>query len=304
MVRGAEGLAVHPRAVSAYPGAGEAILMVLAVLLLQLGIGGLLAVGAAVTGGQPGPIDPALAALGNLVAFGVVIGWGYLRARAREGAGRPVFPLAGGGGSVLALALLGAVGLAILSSEIDNLTRWFFPMPSVIAELMAGLFVGGVGSFLLLVVVAPVTEELLFRGLIQRGFLGRYRKWPALLAASALFALLHINPYQLASGFLIGVYLGWLLAGTGSLVPALLGHAVVNALALLAGSDLVPDIPGFSLGPQELAAGSVEFQPWWLDLLGAALLGAAVAGLRRSFPATGEPRLAAAAAAGEAHELT
>lgn len=82
------------------------------------------------------------------------------------------------------------------------------------------------------VVVAPLTEEVFFRGLLQ-SMLRRYtgRPWVAILAASAVFAILH-DPYYYSIPPLLalGVAIGYNYERTGRLWAPVLIHALFNAL--------------------------------------------------------------------------
>jgi membrane protease YdiL (CAAX protease family) len=80
-----------------------------------------------------------------------------------------------------------------------------------------------------LVVIAPLAEELTFRGLCF-ATMGRY----ALPGSAALFALAHGLPVLLAPIFVAGLALGWLRARTGSLYPGLAVHMLLNGIALAA----------------------------------------------------------------------
>lgn len=85
---------------------------------------------------------------------------------------------------------------------------------------------------LLVCVIAPVCEELLFRGLL----LGRLRPYGErfALAASALcFGLFHGNLNQFFYAFVLGLVLGGLMLVTGSLRQTVLLHALVNGFSLL-----------------------------------------------------------------------
>jgi uncharacterized protein len=174
---------------------------------------------------------------------------------------------------VIPVALLVA-GLHFLLSELDNLTRMVLPMPPAIAETFSSLFDVGQcwwASMLALVVVAPVTEEVLFRGLILRGFLQRYSARKSIWLSALFFGALHLNPWQLFYTTLLGVILGWLYLHTRSLGLCILVHALNNsAVFIAAGLDL--NIPGYTVGG---FSQQPEFQPWWLDLtgLGLCLLG-------------------------------
>jgi membrane protease YdiL (CAAX protease family) len=84
-------------------------------------------------------------------------------------------------------------------------------------------------------VIAPVVEEMLFRGIILRGFLQRYGRAQAIWASAALFGLAHMNIYQFVAALALGAVSGWLYARSRSLVPCIALHAAYNtALSLLA----------------------------------------------------------------------
>lgn len=84
------------------------------------------------------------------------------------------------------------------------------------------------------VVMAPIMEELLFRGAIQ-GYLLRHWKNPlgAILLSSFLFGAVHGNPAQIPFAFIIGLGLGWVYYKTGSLVPCVFMHFINNGSAVL-----------------------------------------------------------------------
>ena len=90
----------------------------------------------------------------------------------------------------------------------------------------AFLAFGAVATF-----VAPVVEELTFRGL---GFslLAPYGKWVAILGTGILFGAWHglIVALPILAGF--GVVLGWLRYRTGSVYPPILLHAIFNGIAI------------------------------------------------------------------------
>jgi sodium transport system permease protein len=81
-----------------------------------------------------------------------------------------------------------------------------------------------------LVVLPAVCEELAFRGLILTGLRRRYRPWAAVGLSSFLFALYHMNVFQLLPTFLLGVVLALLTVRSGSVYPAMLFHFLHNGL--------------------------------------------------------------------------
>ena len=90
------------------------------------------------------------------------------------------------------------------------------------------------------VLVGPLLEEVVFRGLLQTlliDTLGRRFRWTAVLIAAAVFALIHAGPVSWHGWpglFVLGVVLGWLYERTGSLLPCYLAHALFNAANIAA----------------------------------------------------------------------
>lgn len=91
----------------------------------------------------------------------------------------------------------------------------------------------------LTVTVAPVVEELLFRGVVLRGLMVRLPFWPAAGLSSAAFAALHVQSRGLGSVFTVvaigtlGLGLCLLARRTGRLGPSIGVHALYNAGVLL-----------------------------------------------------------------------
>ncbi len=227
----------------------------------------------------PVKAQPLVLALANTVAIGLTLLWGSRRARTTF---RELFPLRPVAASLWLPMTLTILGMNILLSECDNLLRLILPVPGWLAALLQELFDPSKGvwaTVLALVIVAPLTEEFLFRGLILRGLLGNYSVRKAVVAAALLFALIHFNPWQFISAAVAGVVLGWWFVETRSLVPCLFGHALHNALPVIALSWLQLKIPGYT---SEMS-GAVEFQPLWFDALGVLLAAAGIAMLRAEF---------------------
>lgn len=88
-----------------------------------------------------------------------------------------------------------------------------------------------ISVFLLVLVVAPLAEELLFRLVLVEAFRSQGMPHPAVPMAAA-FALVHGRLDQMAGLCVLALWLYRLRRRHGSLVPAILAHAVFNALAL------------------------------------------------------------------------
>ena len=82
------------------------------------------------------------------------------------------------------------------------------------------------------VIVAPVVEEVFFRGFVFAGLRQQYDWKKAALVSSALFAVIHVTPTAMIPVFILGCIFAYLYQHSGSIWPAILMHVSTNALAL------------------------------------------------------------------------
>ena len=272
------------------PGFWMAALLVFLVLMLQAGLATPLSVFDIVmkqvlhrTPWELGREPLVLGAI-NVIAFGVIIAVGLRLNRLSFWRAFPVSRV-----TLLQIAglIVTILGADILLSEVDNFFRAVLPMPQVIYNIMKDLFLDEDKLFsriILLVIVAPLTEELLFRGIILRGLLNWHRPTAAVVLSALLFALMHCNPWQFFSPLCLGLLLGWIYVRSGSLLLCVCGHALSNGFSILA--TLLPvEIPGMTGSPDFTI---VAFQPWWFDLAGLGLLLLGLWILRKATPQTQE----------------
>ena len=114
-----------------------------------------------------------------------------------------------------------------------NLCSEFLDLPDMMQETFRGMS-RNVFGILSITIMAPLVEELLFRGAIQ-GYMHQKGMKPlhAILIASAIFGIVHMNPIQIPFAFAIGLIFGWLYYRTGSLVPGIVGHFINNSIACI-----------------------------------------------------------------------
>lgn len=182
-----------------------------------------------------------------------------------------VRPLLGG---IAALSFAAGAFLQLPFAEIGNLVQEVWPISfDELARrhrlINPTTWSGGVSTLLALVLVAPVTEELLFRGWLLHDLEQRYGRTPALLWSSALFGLVHIEASAVIYATLAGLVLGTVALRARSTLASIAMHAGVNAMPLLLPTALVR-IEGFNTLDQEV----VHISPW---LLAASLVAAAAA---------------------------
>jgi len=82
-------------------------------------------------------------------------------------------------------------------------------------------------------VLAPLAEELLFRGVLYRSLRERWGARVALVGSAGAFALFHLEPVQLIVAAIAGLALGWLRQRGGLLWPCVLAHAAHNLVWLV-----------------------------------------------------------------------
>jgi uncharacterized protein len=95
---------------------------------------------------------------------------------------------------------------------------------------------GGASTLLLVAVVvigAPVVEELFYRGLLQRSLADRFNEGAVLVAVAAVFAAVHFRPVEFPGLFVFGLLLGWAALRARRLGPAITIHIGFNLTGLL-----------------------------------------------------------------------
>ncbi len=133
-----------------------------------------------------------------------------------------------------------AIGFSIISDELGRIINLIVPTPDYIIDidtiLMPDNPLGFIMMVFVLTIIAPVGEELLFRGFLQK-FLEDHWKdiTRAVLVTSLFFALIHLNPFWAIQIYILGVVLGYVAWRTQSVYPSLVFHGVINGMALLIG---------------------------------------------------------------------
>ena len=123
-------------------------------------------------------------------------------------------------------------------------------------------------------VLAPVCEELFFRGLILNGLLKKAKTslqvWGAILFTALLFGLIHMNPWQFIAAMIAGTVMGYVYYGTQSLTNTILMHALNNIISVVVllyyGKD----------EPSEL----LNYPEWW-NLIFLAIIIVGLLGVKR-----------------------
>ncbi len=196
----------------------------------------LLPVGALLGGGE---LSLVLALAGQYIGHLVVL---WVLARRREDLG---FVIVGSDAFYLGLGLLLQLALAVLFLPLTNLLFPEGDSAQQVGTALSGLETtpARLAAVLTAVVVAPVTEELTFRGVLLKAFHKRGKR-TIMILTSLVFAAFHtlgLDPERLLQAaavvlpqlFLVGLVLAWITLRTGRLGPAIFIHSGFNLLAAL-----------------------------------------------------------------------
>jgi len=154
----------------------------------------------------------------------------------------PAMGLRGAGWRVVVLGVIGTVALSMGVSHLGI-------EPQGVKQVME--FVREPGalapSLIVFAVLAPLVEELIFRGLLYGWIVGLWTwaaghepslpaRWATIVAwivSSLAFAVAHYEPAHIILVLPLGLMFGWLRRRTDSLLPSFIAHVVNNGFAVL-----------------------------------------------------------------------
>lgn len=192
-------------------------------------------------GDPQAPLDPGFAGIAQALAFGLVATFGARRVPGPQAERLGLTPLAARYWLLVAMG----VPLAIVASELDNWLSAFLPaidpeaFQNALEELRALTPLAVAQAAIFRVGIEPVVTEFLFRGVIQQGLIAYIGRFPGVAITAVLsvdFAsaiATNGSPGSAAIvSLLLGIGLGYLRIGTGSLLAVILVRAAWNALGL------------------------------------------------------------------------
>ena len=140
--------------------------------------------------------------------------------------------------TVLFWCVVATLGSLIPSSWLQELMP---ELPNT-AEKAFDLVLKDRWGYFIVGLLAPLSEELVFRGAILRELLKwKENPWIGIIISAMLFSLVHMNPVQMPHAFLVGILLGWLYYRTDSIIPGVIWHWVNNTIAYVMYNLTNPD---------------------------------------------------------------
>lgn len=116
-----------------------------------------------------------------------------------------------------------------VTSQIPTTGPFFGDFYKFFEGLMSNLVDDQTVMVITAVIMAPIFEEIIFRGIMQKGMMNNgVEPWKAILLSSILFGLIHGNPWQFVGATLLGCVLGLVYYKTKSLLLPMLLHGFNN----------------------------------------------------------------------------
>jgi len=159
--------------------------------------------------------------------------------------------------------LIIVLGMLSVSTIIDSAVSLSGIDPGSALKMIQEIIANAQGPYLIVTMLvmgigAGFGEEFLCRGYVQTRLSRRWGRWPAIIIASILFGLLHLNLMHSSLAFLMGLYLGYITERTGSIWPAVVCH-MINNMANVCLTSILPE--------------EVSTQVTWVLLATSAILG-------------------------------
>lgn len=239
---------------AAFPNGLEAVWLVIAMLMAEWLVCAALHDMRGVLSLAPDEVGALIMVLGNAIVFTGLMHYKGLEYRS-------LFHASPSSMASVVLMVFPAVALTVpavflASGLVDQVTASLFPLSASERAMFSAMVSGTFGMTIAVCILAPVLEEMLFRGIILRSFLQQYARWPAIAGSAALFGFAHMNLYQYIGATMMGMFLGWLYERTRSLLPCIALHAAYNTMCVIAGT-----------APQDEGAGEFPVALWSVALL-------------------------------------
>ena len=165
--------------------------------------------------------------LGYVIQFSLVIIFGLFQRKIRSPQGTRLLKF-GLAKLDFVIILWGTIMVLATGVVIEPLLNLF---PETYLDRLGNIMAAGGWMMFTSIVIAPIMEEILFRGILQDALMRKYGVFVGILIASAVFGIVHIIPQQVVNAFMIGIVLGYIYYRTGALLPVILIHCINNAIS-------------------------------------------------------------------------
>ncbi|EPY2276712.1 CPBP family intramembrane glutamic endopeptidase [Clostridium sporogenes] len=137
------------------------------------------------------------------------------------------------------------------------------PVSKFVEKLLEEKVQNPYSSVISSIIIAPIFEEILMRGIILEGFLNKYKPATAIIASALIFGLIHLNIPQFINATIAGLFLGIIYYKTRSLVLCIATHMLNNAIAF---TDIRHNTISFFIGAIIFIISAILFQKYIIKL--------------------------------------
>jgi len=176
-----------------------------------------------------GPTAPI--AMGLPLVLCILYGWYKL--------GKPKWTL-GFENVALTPGLLAVIGTLLVANGVTMIAE-YLPYYDSFVEMMKEAMVPSIGMAIAVILVAPIFEEALLRGVILRGFLRKLSPTWAIVISGLIFGVMHLHPVHIFFASIVGFALGYVYYRTRSLGLVILIHFINNGVSYYLGGQELPD---------------------------------------------------------------
>ncbi|MBU3111613.1 CPBP family intramembrane glutamic endopeptidase [Clostridium lacusfryxellense] len=106
------------------------------------------------------------------------------------------------------------------------------PMPDFIVQAFNEMAISPIIMILSAVIIAPIYEEVIFRGIMLKGMARKMNPILAIIISALFFAILHMNIPQGINAFLLGIVIGSIYLNTGSIYLSIFAHFINNSVGI------------------------------------------------------------------------
>ena len=146
--------------------------------------------------------------------------------------------------SVWIWAILFMLGVSTISAFfIDLLSKIWTPADGGIEAVTEAIFSGSLWATVIsTVIMAPLMEELMIRGLTLNKLLSGTTVKKSIIVSSIIFGIIHLNILQGLNAFVLGVVLALVYVKTRSLILCMLCHAANNLMSVIGGVLVINEV--------------------------------------------------------------
>ena len=189
---------------------------------------------------------------------------------------------------LIVYSILASLALIIPTLSLQAVIGRYVTIPDVVIEsleelLRAETLTQLLSVWLIAALGAAVSEEFLFRGVLQNGLSARLRGWSSVVVTAGVFAILH-SIWRFPPAFILGMFLGMLFWRTGSLLPPIAAHLTTNTTVII--TVYIAEVYGETAVPQWLV--DEQPAPVWMIVLSLVALAGLIGLIWKNSPAREE----------------